>query len=56
MPYTFTDNAQGLTCTAYNTSKGAVHQMCRSLAQEWGQYGIRINTLSPGVRCVLPVY
>ncbi|PSN62397.1 NAD(P)-binding protein [Corynespora cassiicola Philippines] len=39
---------RGLTCTAYNSSKSAVHQMCRSLAQEWGQYGIRINTLSPG--------
>lgn len=39
---------QGLTCTAYNTSKAAVQQMGRSLAQEWGQYGIRINTLSPG--------
>ncbi|KAH7383775.1 hypothetical protein BKA66DRAFT_584221 [Pyrenochaeta sp. MPI-SDFR-AT-0127] len=39
---------RGLTCTAYNSSKAAVHQMCRSLAQEWGQYGIRVNTLSPG--------
>ncbi|KAJ2897135.1 short chain dehydrogenase [Zalerion maritima] len=39
---------RGLTCTAYNTSKSAVQQMCRSMAQEWGQYGIRINTLSPG--------
>ncbi|KAH6853134.1 D-arabinitol 2-dehydrogenase [Chaetomium sp. MPI-CAGE-AT-0009] len=39
---------RGLTCTAYNTSKAAVQQMCRSLAQEWGQYGIRVNTLSPG--------
>ncbi|KAH8649132.1 NADP-dependent mannitol dehydrogenase [Xylariales sp. PMI_506] len=39
---------RGLTCTAYNSSKAAVQQMCRSLAQEWGQHGIRINTLSPG--------
>ncbi|GAA6037158.1 hypothetical protein JCM8097_008764 [Rhodosporidiobolus ruineniae] len=40
---------RGLTCTAYNTSKAAVHQMCRSVAQEWGPaYGIRVNTLSPG--------
>jgi len=39
---------RGLTCSAYNTSKAAVQQMARSLAQEWGQYGIRINTLSPG--------
>ncbi|SPO00380.1 probable 2,5-dichloro-2,5-cyclohexadiene-1,4-diol dehydrogenase [Cephalotrichum gorgonifer] len=39
---------RGLTCTAYNTSKAAVQQMCRSLAQEWGQDGIRVNTLSPG--------
>lgn len=41
---------RGLTCSAYNSSKAAVHQMCRSLAQEWGpDYGVRINTLSPGV-------
>jgi NAD(P)-dependent dehydrogenase (short-subunit alcohol dehydrogenase family) len=46
---------RGLTCTAYNTSKSAVHQMCRSLAQEWGQYGIRVNTLSPGVSQRHPV-
>ncbi|EME44132.1 hypothetical protein DOTSEDRAFT_71820 [Dothistroma septosporum NZE10] len=39
---------RGLDCTAYNTSKAAVHQMCRSMAQEIGQHGIRINTLSPG--------
>ncbi|OBT85652.1 hypothetical protein VE02_05803 [Pseudogymnoascus sp. 03VT05] len=39
---------RGLTCTAYNTSKAAVQQMCRSVAQEWGQFGIRVNTLSPG--------
>ncbi|KAI5462843.1 hypothetical protein BGZ63DRAFT_452353 [Mariannaea sp. PMI_226] len=39
---------RGLSCTAYNTSKAAVQQMCRSVAQEWGKYGIRVNTLSPG--------
>lgn len=22
--------------------------MCRSVAVEWGQYGIRVNTISPG--------
>lgn len=40
---------RGLTCSAYNSSKAAVHQLCRSMAQEIGpQHGIRINTLSPG--------
>ncbi|TKX20152.1 D-arabinitol 2-dehydrogenase-2 [Elsinoe australis] len=39
---------RGLTCTAYNSSKAAVQQMCRSLSVEWGRYGIRVNTLSPG--------
>ncbi|KAK1144280.1 hypothetical protein N8T08_005693 [Aspergillus melleus] len=39
---------RGLTCSAYNSSKAAVHQMCRSVAQEWGQYNIRVNTLSAG--------
>ncbi|KAH8674972.1 hypothetical protein BGZ61DRAFT_361328 [Ilyonectria robusta] len=39
---------RGLSCTAYNTSKAAVQQMCRSVAQEWGKFGIRVNTLSPG--------
>ncbi|CAK7235879.1 hypothetical protein SCUCBS95973_009417 [Sporothrix curviconia] len=39
---------RGLDCTAYNSSKAALQQMCRSVAQEWGQYGIRVNTLSPG--------
>ncbi|KAJ9093841.1 hypothetical protein QFC21_006212 [Naganishia friedmannii] len=39
---------KGLTCLAYNTSKSALLQMCRSAAAEWGQYGIRVNTVSPG--------
>ncbi|WVQ99142.1 hypothetical protein IAU59_006274 [Kwoniella sp. CBS 9459] len=39
---------KGLTCIAYNTSKSALLQLCRSAAAEWGAYGIRVNTLSPG--------
>ncbi|KAB2574793.1 putative NADP-dependent mannitol dehydrogenase [Lasiodiplodia theobromae] len=39
---------RGLHCSAYNSSKAAVHQMTRSLAVEWGTYGIRVNSLSPG--------
>lgn len=48
MPKLSFNGSQGLTCSAYNTSKAAVQQLCRSLAQEWGKYGIRVNTLSPG--------
>jgi NAD(P)-dependent dehydrogenase (short-subunit alcohol dehydrogenase family) len=33
----------GLACLAYNTSKAALLQMCRSAAAEWGTYGIRVN-------------
>ncbi|KAK1225693.1 hypothetical protein PQX77_011359 [Marasmius sp. AFHP31] len=33
---------------AYNTSKGAILQLARSLAAEWARYGIRVNTISPG--------
>lgn len=39
---------QGLICPAYNASKAAVVQLGRNLAAEWGMYGIRVNTLSPG--------
>ncbi|WWC61578.1 uncharacterized protein I303_104162 [Kwoniella dejecticola CBS 10117] len=39
---------KGLTCLAYNSSKAALLGMCRCAASEWGQYGIRVNTLSPG--------
>lgn len=34
--------------SVYNPSKAAVVQLARNLAAEWGQYGIRVNTLSPG--------
>ncbi|KAI9889087.1 MAG: hypothetical protein M1814_005811 [Vezdaea aestivalis] len=39
---------RGLTCTAYNASKAGVLQLARSLASEWGEHGIRVNTISPG--------
>lgn len=33
---------------AYNTSKGAVVNMTRTLAGEWGRYNINVNALAPG--------
>ncbi|KAA8648968.1 putative short chain dehydrogenase [Aspergillus tanneri] len=39
---------RGLICPAYNASKAAVLQLSRNLAMEWGQYKIRVNTISPG--------
>jgi NAD(P)-dependent dehydrogenase (short-subunit alcohol dehydrogenase family) len=33
---------------AYTAAKAAMHGMSRSLARDWGQYGIRVNTLVPG--------
>ena len=34
--------------TAYGASKGGVDMMCRQMAAEWGEYGIRVNTVNPG--------
>lgn len=37
--------------TAYCASKGAVHNMTKSLAVEWGPLGVRVNAVAPtGVR------
>jgi NAD(P)-dependent dehydrogenase (short-subunit alcohol dehydrogenase family) len=33
---------------SYNTSKAAVMHLTKSLAVEWAQYGIRVNSISPG--------
>lgn len=32
----------------YNISKAGVLMMCKSLAAEWGRYGITVNSISPG--------
>jgi NAD(P)-dependent dehydrogenase (short-subunit alcohol dehydrogenase family) len=34
--------------SAYTTSKAAVLQLTRALAQEWARYDIRVNAISPG--------
>jgi NAD(P)-dependent dehydrogenase (short-subunit alcohol dehydrogenase family) len=39
---------RGLLQTHYNASKAAVVHLSRSLAMEWCQRGIRVNTISPG--------
>jgi 2-deoxy-D-gluconate 3-dehydrogenase len=37
-----------LNVPGYAASKGAVHQLVRALANDWGPYGIRVNSIGPG--------
>jgi NAD(P)-dependent dehydrogenase (short-subunit alcohol dehydrogenase family) len=41
-------NPRDIKTIAYNTSKGAVINFSRALAAEWGEYGIRVNSICPG--------
>ena len=38
----------GMYTIAYNTSKGALIAMTRTLAAEWGKYNINVNAICPG--------
>lgn len=42
--------------TAGAAAKGAVDQMCRNLALEWGCHGIRVNSINPGYTEHVPEY
>lgn len=42
--------------TAGAAAKGAIDQMCRNLALEWGIHGIRVNSLNPGYTEHIPEY
>jgi 2-deoxy-D-gluconate 3-dehydrogenase len=38
----------GITVPSYSASKGAVAQITKALANEWGKFGLNINAIAPG--------
>lgn len=44
----FKGTPPGMNTVAYNTSKAAAVHLARTLASEWGHYGIRVNSICPG--------
>jgi gluconate 5-dehydrogenase len=38
----------GMFTVGYNTSKGALVQLTRTLAAEWGRHNINVNAICPG--------
>ena len=42
------NGASSMQTIAYNTSKAAVINFTRTLAGEWGRYGINVNAIAPG--------
>jgi gluconate 5-dehydrogenase len=41
-------NPPGMQTIAYNASKGAVVNLTRALAVEWGRYDVNVNAICPG--------
>jgi gluconate 5-dehydrogenase len=41
-------NPPGMTTIAYNASKGAVVNLTRALAAEWGRHDVNVNAICPG--------
>jgi len=40
---------QRVPSTSYGASKAGVRNMTHTLAMEWAKYGIRVNSVSPGL-------